>query len=60
MLKVTKQSDDRVDIELSGKIEAIEMAVALDDRAGRSDGKAVQRPASFGLYLHQPTRRNCD
>ena len=37
MLKITKQSDDRVDITLSGKIDGLEMAVALDELIGLSD-----------------------
>ena len=31
MLKVTKKSDDRIDIELSGSLASDEMAVGLDE-----------------------------
>ena len=37
MLKVTKAGDNRVDIELSGKIDAINMRVALDELFNASE-----------------------
>jgi hypothetical protein len=53
MLKVTKQSDDRVDIELSGKIDAIEMAVALDELIEQSQdvshGQMLYEISDFSL-----------
>ncbi|UZD89911.1 STAS/SEC14 domain-containing protein [Cognatishimia activa] len=37
MLKVTKTGENRVDIELSGKIDAINMRVALDEMIHASE-----------------------
>ncbi|PRY80547.1 SpoIIAA-like protein [Yoonia maritima] len=53
MLKITKRSDDRVDIELSGKIDAIEMAAALDSLIEQSkdvhNGQMLYEISDFSL-----------
>ena len=53
MLKITKQSADRVDIEMSGKIDAIEMAVALDGLIEQSqdvsNGRMLYTISDFSL-----------
>jgi hypothetical protein len=53
MLKVTKRSDDRVDIALRGKIDAIEMAVALDELIEQSkdvnNGQMLYEISDFSL-----------
>jgi len=38
MFKVLKKGSDRLDIELSGKLDADEMRMALDDLAEKSQG----------------------
>lgn len=53
MLKITKLSADRVDVEMSGKIDAIEMAVALDGLIEQSQdvsgGKMLYKISDFSL-----------
>jgi hypothetical protein len=53
MLKIRIPSDDRVDIELSGKIEAIEMAVGLDELIEESqnvsNGRMLYEISDFSL-----------
>ncbi|WP_139816288.1 hypothetical protein [Planktotalea arctica] len=53
MLKITKLSDDRVDLEISGKIDAIEMAVALAGLIKQfqdlSGGKILYKISDFSL-----------
>jgi len=53
MLKVVKQSDNRVDIELSGSLDAIEMRVGLDElikvSADVANGKMLYRIFDFSL-----------
>jgi hypothetical protein len=43
MLKITKPSANRVDIELSGTLDAETMRVALDDLIAKSEGIAKGR-----------------
>lgn len=53
MLKITKKSDSRVDVEISGKIDAIEMAIALDELFEQSkdvsDGQMLYKISDFSL-----------
>ena len=53
MLKVTKKSDDRIDIELSGSLASDEMAVGLDEliyqAEGVENGKMLYRITQFAM-----------
>ena len=53
MLKITKPSADRVDIDLSGKLDAHEMGKALDElidqSEGISNGKMLYTISAFAL-----------
>ena len=55
MFKVTRNGDNRLDIELSGKLDAEQMVVALDELVEKSQGIEKGRMLYEVIDFHLPS-----